>query len=313
MTAHFDLAALGMLVIALAKNTKLRELRLAATSITLAAIRQIATLANLEEVDLAETPVDSASAATLIALPRLRMLRLDRTPIDDSALRATPGAWLAELYLAKTNVGDAGLEILDRAPHLVALGLGETHVGDATMVRIGKLVELHTLVLSATKVTKVGLAELAKLPALERLYLDQLHVSDENIAGLGRAHDLRVLHVEGTDVTDAGLETLEHLARLQELTIGDSRVTAIAAAVDAWPRLHTLSLLGLPLDDAALAALARHERFVALDLSSTEITDPAPLAALPRLRILGLVQTKLSKGGEASARTLAARGVEIVR
>lgn len=298
-------------VLALAKNPKLRELRLAGTAITLAAIRQVASLTDLEEVDLAETPVDNASAAALLALPRLRMLRLDRTPIDDAALRAMPGPALVELYLAKTKIGDAGAEILDATPHLVALGLGETQIGDATLARIGRLVELKTLVLSATKATHAGLAELAKLPALERLYLDQLHADDETIAGLANAHDLRVLHVEGTEITDEGVELLKKADRLEELTIGDSRVKAIA--VDGWPRLHTLSLLGLAIDDSAFAALAKHDRFVALDLSSTEITNPAPLAALAHLRVVGLAQTKLSKDGEVAAKKLAASGVEIVR
>jgi hypothetical protein len=100
---------------------------------------------------------------------------------------------------------------------------------------------------------------------------------------------------------------------LEELTVGDTRVRAGIADLAAWSRLHTLSLLGLELGDAALPSLARRPSLAALDLSSTEVTDPAPLAALPHLRILGLVHAKLSKAGLASMKVLTMRGVEIVR
>ena len=87
----------------------------------------------------------------------------------------------------------------------------------------------------------------------------------------------------------------------------------LARLIDAWPRLHTLSLLGLELGDAVLPSIARRRSLAALDLSSTEVRDPAPLAALPNLRILGLAQTKLTKQGQASVKALAARGIEIVQ
>jgi len=60
-------------------------------------------------------------------------------------------------------------------------------------------------------------------------------------------------------------------------------------------------------------ALARHTSLITVDLTATEITDPAPLAALPKLRVLGVAETKLSKAGLAAIKQLAARGVEIKR
>jgi len=114
-------------------------------------------------------------------------------------------------------------------------------------------------------------------------------------------------------VSDAGLAALRAFTELDELTIGDSRVHGGIADLSAWPRLRTVSLVGLELGDKAVAQLAAHLPLAVLDLSATEIRDPSALAALPHLRTLGVAQTRLSAAGVAAVKRLAARGVEIVR
>ena len=85
------------------------------------------------------------------------------------------------------------------------------------------------------------------------------------------------------------------------------------ADLSAWPRLRTLSLVGLELGDRSLPRLAEQASLIALDLSATEVRDPSPLAALPHLRTLGVAQTRLSTAGVAAVKRLTARGVEVVR
>lgn len=302
------------LALALVKLPALREIRVADTEITSATVRAIAARSGLEEVDLADTPVDDTSAAALLAAPALRILRIDGTPITDAALGGAPGPQLTELYLSHTAIDDAGTAVLDRLPHLAALGLGHTAIGDAALARIARLGELHTLVLSKVAASPEALAQLGALHRLERLYLDHGHADDAVLAALGPAQDtLRVLHLEGSDVSDAGLPALRALGELDELTLGDTRLHEAIADLSAWPRLRTLSLTGLPLTDQVLPLLAARPSLVALDLSATDVHDPSPLAALPRLRTLGLAQTRLSRAGNAAVKRLAARGVEIVR
>ncbi|HMG52454.1 MAG TPA: hypothetical protein VK601_03205 [Kofleriaceae bacterium] len=303
------------LVLALARLPGLRELRVADTEITIAAVRAIAARRDLEEVDLGGTPVDDASAAALLAAPELRILRLDDTSIGDAALAGAPGPRLTQLFLTRTSVGDAGLAVLDQLPRLVALGLGHTAIGDATLARIARLDQLHTLVLSRVAVAPAALAaRLGALRLLERLYLDQTHADDAVLAALGSARDhLRVLHLSGSDVSDDGVAALRELGELDELTVGDTRMHGAIAELSAWPRLRTLSLIGLDVTDRVLPLLAARRSLVTLDLSATEIRDPSPLAALPRLRMLGLAQARLSPAGLAAVKRLAARGVEIVR
>lgn len=304
------------LALALVKLPALREIRVAETEITAATVRAIAARTDLEEVDVAGTPVDDASAAALLAAPELRILRLDATPITSAALAAGPGTGsrLTELYLSYTEVDDAGLAVLDRLPHLVGLGLGHTRIGDAAIERIARLGELRTLVLSKVPASAAALAQLGALHRLERLYLDTTHADDAVAAALAPARGtLRVLHLASSEISDAGLPALRALDALDELTLGDTRVHEAIADLSAWPQLRTLSLTGLVVTDQVLPALAARPSLVALDLSATDIRDPSPLTALPRLRTLGLAQTHLSRAGNAAAKRLAARGVEVVR
>jgi Leucine-rich repeat (LRR) protein len=302
------------LALQLIKLPTIRELRLADTEITNAAVRAVAARSDLEEVDLAGTPVDDASAAALIAARSMRILRLDSTPISDAALAGLPGPELAELYLSRTAIGDRGSVLLEHTHDLVALGLGHTRIGAAALERIGQLEQLHTLVLSGVTAPPEAFAGLANLSRLERLYLDLTHIGDLTIVRLAPAHaTLRVLHLAGTDVSESGLAALQVLTELTELTIGDTRMHGGIADLEAWPRLRTLSLVGLDLTDKALPLLAARPSLVTLDLSATEVRDPAPLAALPRLRTLGVAQTKLSPAGVAAVKRLALHGVAIVR
>jgi len=244
----------------------------------------------------------------------MRVLRLDGTPISDAALATTPGGKLAELYVSRTVVGDQGLAILDSVPHLAALGLGHTQIGDATFDRIAKLGELHTLVLSDVHAPPKTFTKLASLHVLERLYLDQTRAGDVTLAVLVPAHEtLRVLHLEASEVSEDGLAALRAFTELDELTIGDTRMRAGIADLSAWPRLRTLSLVGLELSDKAVPQLAARRSLVTLDLSATEVHDVSPLVALPHLRTLGVAQTRLSAAGVAATKRLAARGVEIVQ
>jgi len=302
------------LALVLAKLPALRELRLADTEITAATVRAVAARGDLEEVDLAGTPVEDASAAALIGAPEMRIVRLDSTPISDAALAGRPGPKLVELYASRTAITDRGLAILEGAPHLVALGLGHTQIGDAGLERIAQLGELRTLVLSSVGAQPEAFGKLAALRELERLYLDQTHVGDIALALLAPAHaTLRVLHLAGSDVSDDGLAALQAFSELTELTVGDSRMHGGIADLSAWPRLRTLSLVGLDLTDKAMPLLAARPSLVVLDLSATEIRDPSPLAGLPRLRTLGVAQTKLSAAGAAAIKRFAAHGIEVVR
>ncbi len=293
------------------RSPHLRVVRLADTKITLATIATIAMRIELRDVDLAHTPVDNASAAGLLALPHLRSLRLDATWITDAAVAGPVGPELVELYLSETAVTDVGLALLDGIPALEALGLGKDQIGDVTLARILKLPALRILVLSRTTATRPLLAALGGLGTLERLYLDGTQADDTTVAALARLEQLEVLHLTNTAVDDGAVPALRQLTGLTELAIGDTKIRVAITDLDAWPRLRILSLYGQDIDDARLVDFARHRSLTTLDLSATDITNPAPLASLPNLRVLGLAQDRLSRAGVAAARALDHAGVQV--
>ena len=301
------------LVEAIASAPRLRRLRIAGTPITLPTIQSIAKRTHLEQVDLAETPIDDASAAALIATPGMRVVRLDHTGITDAALRVTPSAELTELYVSRTKVTDAGLELLSATPKLEALGAGEVGAGDVTIARIAKLTSLHTLVLSQARASSSALAALAALRDLERLYLDNTHADDATLVALAGLTTLRALHLANTDVSEESLPMLRNFTQLDELTLGDTRMHAGIADLSAWPQLRTLSLTGLDLTDPAALALAQRKSLVTLDVSATEIKDLSAFTALPHLRTLGVVGLRLTADGTAAVKQLTAKGVEVVQ
>jgi internalin A len=296
------------LALAFAALPRLRTIRLAATPITIAAIRKIVALPALRAVDLAATPIDDAACAQLIVHPELEELRLDDTQVTDACFGEQPSPKLTELYVSRTAVSDRGARILDSLAHLTGLGLGATRITGATLERIGKLTELRTLVLQATHTDQ--LEQLGALHDLRRLYLTATDLDDAAFAAFANLRELRVLHVASTRISDGSLDLLRSF-NLDELAIGETRITP--GKLDAWPHLRTLSVLGLHVRDSDLALFAHRTALVTLDLSFTELTDPAPLVALPNLRALGVTATQLSKLGHTSVRLLAARGVDVTQ
>ncbi|HEX4453654.1 MAG TPA: hypothetical protein VH143_22435 [Kofleriaceae bacterium] len=297
------------LVRAIVTKPALRQIRLAGAPITLPTIQLLAAHPDLDEVDLARTVIDDATAATLVASSTLRVLRLDTTNIGDAALAAPALPALRELYLSRTRVGDVGLVLLDAMPELTALGLAEDPaVGAPTIARIAKLSHLRTLVLD-----HVGgdLHSLAALHELERLYIEQTAADDALVAALPA--ELRVLHLASTRVTDAALPALRAMHRLEEITLGSTAIDGGLADLAPWPRMHVLSLYGLPLGDSDVAALARAPKLAVLDLSGTDVRELAPLEAMPHLALLGLAETRLAPSGEAIVKRLTARGVDVER
>ena len=255
------------LVRAIVAKPGLRQIRLAGTPITLPTIQLLAAHPGLDEVDLARTVIDDATVTKLLAGSSLRVLRLDATNIGDAALAAPALPALRELYLSRTHVGDAGLALLDATPELTALGLaGDAAVGAPTIARIAKLARLKTLVLD-----QVGgdLHPLAALRELERLYVEQTNADDALVAALPA--ELRVLHLASTHVTDAALRSLRGMRALEELTLGSTAIDGGLDDLAAWPRMHVLSLFGLPLDDGAVAALARAPSLAVLEIGRAHV------------------------------------------
>src|SRR5262249_3663691 len=161
--------------------------------------------------------------------PNVRFVRLDGTPITDAGVHATPGPALAELYVSKTRLTDAGTALLEAVPKLVGPRPGGTGIRDGTDPPLPKPPRLRTALPVKWRGGGTASDRPGALPAVERLYIEEPTADDATIAGLARLRDLRVLHAAGTELSDRSLATLRGFARLEELTIGHTMIGSAVA------------------------------------------------------------------------------------
>ena len=306
----------------LAPLTRLRRLDLAGANITDAAVETIARLPALEELNLYRTKVTNTGLARLRSLATLRDLdvRYSRATAAGVAALARPG--LAIAFSAAPSLrapappprpdarpGDAlpawirslGGEL---SADQTRLSLRGTPINDATAAALAPLgPTLRHLDLSATEIGDAGLAVLARFPHLESLHLASTAVSSAGLAGLPRA--LKKLVLDNTYFEGTGLPPLPALVELDLLgaPVSDPGLAALAAAA---PHLRRLHLAETDVSSAGLAALARLPRLEHLDLAATDIDDAAlpHLQPLAQLTFLRLRETRITDKGLASLSSL---------
>jgi ribosomal protein L15 len=165
------------------------------------------------------------------------------SPPTSPSRRTRPRQWLRRVlpdtFGKLTNAEAAALAELD---------LRDARIRDEDLRYLAGFPSLRTLILRGTSITDAGIAYLGSLP-LESLDLRSTAVSGRSLAQLP-ASSLVALHLTDTEVTGADL------ARLPPM-----------------PRLATLKLNSLPVDDAALESLAIYPMLRHVELDRTSLTD----------------------------------------
>jgi len=274
----------------------------------------IATLTGLRELAIRQAEVKGSG---LRHFPGLQSLDLTLCPLGD--LRPLTGMKsLRRLWAGDTFVNDlaplAGLTALED------LDLHGTGVRDDTVVYLGGLPALRRLDLQGTEISDASVETLAKLGNLDTLNLYRTKISNAGLAKLQRLAKLRSIDVRYTRVTAAGVDAFRAArpgARIQFAGGGGRAVASApppagagAAGLAAWvkslggtARLEEgfVSLRGVPLQESAVAALARIPGLRVLDLEATELGDGAAgvLATIGTLEELSLNSTQLSDTGLA--------------
>ena len=99
-------------------------------------------------------------------------------------------------------------------------------------------------------------------------------------------------------VTDTDLKFIgDHFTNLEFLSVGHGEITAEGlTSLGQCPRLRTLELSELDIDDSAAASLSRLPAVMSLDLTGTLVTDAAitSLKRLPKLSSVNLSYTDVS-------------------
>ena len=309
----------------LAALKRLRRLQLASTSLTDAALETIASLPALEELNLYRTKVTNAGLARLKGLPKLHDVDLRYTRVTAAgvaelasggrvrvAFSAVPStqrdapppppaganasavvAWIRRLGGTVSSDGSA-------------ISLRGSAIGDRGLDALEALgATLHKLDVSGTGIGDAGIAALARLPLLEELDLGSTSATDRGLAGL-KAPRLRKLVLDNTYVEGTGLAASESLEALDLLgaPVSDAGLEAIARAAPALQRLH---LGETDVTGAGLAALRGLSKLKHLDLAATEVGDEGlkHVGKLVGLNFLRLRETRLSDVGLAHLSALA--------
>lgn len=89
--------------------------------------------------------------------------------------------------------------------------LAETQITDAGLAHLQGLTGLRTIVLDKTQITDVGLTTLQGLTGLQVLWLQATQVSDAGLTHLQGLTGLQLLHLTGTRVTQEGVAQLRRV------------------------------------------------------------------------------------------------------
>lgn len=139
--------------------------------------------------------------------------------------------------------------------HYLRLTGGEAN--DATIRKIFLYPNLTGLNLSWGRLGGNGYNTLSKHPKIYYLDLTQSSINNSTITALNNMKSLRMLDLSRTRINNYGLDNLKN-GYLTYLNLSESDVTAgsIPNIVSQFPRLKRLDLMGIVLNDDAMATLA---------------------------------------------------------
>jgi Leucine-rich repeat (LRR) protein len=325
--------------------TKLKRLWAGDTLVTDAGLAGIAGLSNLEELDLHGTAISDAGLEHLRGLKMLRRLNLMGASVTDAGIDVIAGMrGLEELNLYRTKVSNTGLARLHTLVTLEDLDVRysrTTRAGvEAIRAALPRLRVQHAAAgarpeppkgvdkLSATEWVKAlggriereagevvavalegsaaadgDLGKLAAFTKLRKLDLSATEVGDLGMQPVSRLAALSDLNLNGTSVGDAGVRLLVGMRELRALSL---RNTYVEGDFDWPPSLERVDLNGSPAGNAAVGRLAKLASLKHLGLSSTDITDAAPLGDLTQIESLDLSATDLTNTGLKSLAGLSA-------
>jgi Leucine-rich repeat (LRR) protein len=141
-----------------------------------------------------------------------------------------PPHFFRRLVLDGTPITNAGLSGLKELPALEDLSLARTQVGDAGLELLKIQKKLRRLVLDGCPVRGTGLPHLKELPNLTDLRLGCPTLTDLFAKNLGQLTKLERLSLATSGVTDDGLKRLSGLRNLRELELIGTKVTAAGTA-----------------------------------------------------------------------------------
>ncbi len=192
---------------ALARCTKLSELRLPFSTVPKGFFKQLAGLKQLSTINVVSARgIDDAALADLGKLVSLRELNL----------------------YGVQGFTSAGLARLGGLKNLESLDLRSTRAEEAGLAEIAALPKLREFDLEGSKLSDAGLATLAKSKSLRTLGVKKCPVTTAGVASLATVKSLRELNLFGTKLSD---DVAPHLSKMTWLAELDLRNAGISPKV----------------------------------------------------------------------------------
>jgi Leucine-rich repeat (LRR) protein len=300
----------------LAGLRELEELDLSDNDLTQKSLPVIASLPRLRKLslDLSEGLPDSKELAHLASLKELRTLTISLKGTDEEWRILSTFTTLEGLDVEADRITEAGLNQLSalkdlrrlkvkpspdpwrkrdqnppsiapalQLPCLESLELWWVPVGDAWAARLNGCPNLRRLYLHSAseyrnRLTDIGVAKIAEFTRMRELTLFNVDdLTDQGVEKLANLKELRILSLSCCDaITDKAVVHLVKLRHLRELDLSCPKVT-----------------------DQGIRLLPELKELEELEISSSGATDACipDLAKIPRLKVLWIIQTKITRAG----------------
>jgi small GTP-binding protein len=263
------------------------------------------------EADAWNNEIGDTGAASLATLKQLTSLNLVGNYIGAAGAESLAAlTHLTCLNLSGNDIGDAGAASLTTLTLLNSLKLGYNHIGPKGAACLAALRQLRSLDLECNRIGAKGAASLAALTQLTSLNLERNKIGDTGANSLATLTLLKSLNLGYNNIGDAGASSLTALTQLTSIDLEYNRIgNNGAASLATLTQLTSLNLGGNKIGDAGVASLTRLTHLTRLGLSSNPVFATTSLAALRRLTILNLEQTKVQD--LSPLRPLLERGIEV--
>ncbi len=263
------------------------------------------------EADAWNNEIGDTGAASLATLKQLTSLNLVGNYIGAAGAESLAAlTHLTCLNLSGNDIGDAGAASLTTLTLLNSLKLGYNRIGPKGAACLAALRQLRSLDLECNRIGAKGAASLAALTQLTSLNLERNKIGDTGANSLATLTLLKSLNLGYNNIGDAGASSLTALTQLTSIDLEYNRIgNKGAASLATLTQLTSLNLGGNKIGDAGVASLTRLTHLTRLGLSSNPVFATTSLAALRRLTILNLEQTKVQD--LSPLRPLLERGIEV--
>jgi len=273
----------------LAKNHRIRELKLAGTGVSGIQLEPLLTLPRLTSLDVRRCPITNSEANSVVErLPQLRDFVVDAE--DYQKIEIVDRERLVQ-FTATPSLA-ASIVRISRSPNLcseLVLGrnLKELAISDAVSLRglsvngpvpagarLDGLRDLHFLALGGGNVDDSLCTAIWRCPTLDHLTLAYANLSRDALIRIGELHDLATLILPGADVDDS---ITAHWTELKQLSEVNLSYTAISGdtirSILALKNLQRLSISHTAVDRVDLRRLPEVTQLVELEVAGVGLEE----------------------------------------